>query len=130
MCLINCPEQVISILESKEKEITCYKILEKSVENNLFSLHYPIQYRPGIIKSDANYLRIGSYGAIINKGIHVYRTLKLATYIYARIKSNCQSIVIVKVTGKKEDLLGANLEEMVFSKVTLDEEEYKHVLDE
>ena len=118
MCLKNDPKCIEKIKASGKKKFVCYKVLDQRYDT-LYSPIYSMAWKAGLNVSNSNSRVEIAYKSEKNvkRGIHVYRGKKsIPIWLFSRVK--------VKVTGKIEDLLAANKNEMVFKQVTLSKAEY------
>jgi hypothetical protein len=123
MCLHSSLEETTKLLRTQKGKITCYKVLN-SFGNRLDAIHCHKIYKPGNNVSDATENKCTIYNTSVHNGIHVARTLERAKALqgFSRLK------VIVKVTCDLKDLMGANINEAVFYKVHLSQEEYDRAI--
>ncbi len=131
MCLTNNVSSVYEILKSGKKEITAFKVLKRVIRHyninprKRYTIYYKAPYRDfsyksGWVKSDAYDTDLCATHGNIHHGIHVFKTIEDAKdyfgYHWVGNKSN-MGHVIIPVTCFVKDLIGANDEEMVFSKI-------------
>ena len=132
MCLYNKPYSVRHLLEGRNKTIVGYKVLT----NNMISpyLHHP--FVQGENRSNSRKTQASLRYERIDKGIHVFTTLKAAQEEISNLrKEPCYlhkiKYKILQVICKKSDLIGASLgfgiDEAVFTKIYISKNEWaKH----
>ena len=133
MCLANSAVEVRTLLKKDVDTFDCYKILSVRHKNGRKTLNSTVRHgyiwKAGINKSDSKRMQpVVNRNGFLAKGIHTFKTKKIAKDALRRASTagSMSLKVIVKVTGKKKDLIGASADkmQMLFTKVTLSKEEY------
>lgn len=122
MCLSNLAGSIKNLLSSGEKKFVFYKLVLNKGGTLVSPYHQEYKWVVGYNESDSKQRQARkSDWVIISKGIHVCRFRKEA----ARLRQGYKNKRIVKVICLKEDLVGANNDQAVFTKVYLTREEYR-----
>lgn len=122
MCHIN-NSKIAKKLFAQNKLFKCYKVLkitEASGHYQYSSPYFMHAWKNGINKSNATWDTLPSYVTYIDNGIHVFRTKKAAKNELEYWNRYSKAYAIFPVYGNSSDIIGANEEEIVFSKVRFD----------
>lgn len=121
MCLYHDQSCLDTLLENPKKKFTFYKALEVHMScrgtPKLVSPYRGRLYKPGHIRADTVIIPY-FYRQTINHGIHVY----------TRFRHTFYPTVLVKVTVNREDIFGAEADEVVCKKVFLSKKEYNRAI--
>lgn len=133
MCLFLDMLETQKLLGKNKRTVTVFKILRLEKGKLCSLIHNKYVWKPGLnIMAGIRRKNIQTYkvknwfatnsASTISKGIHSYRSLKITEYHYNPTQ------IIVKFIANLDDLIGANHEEMVFTKLYLTKQEYNKAL--
>lgn len=130
MCLMyedRRDREVQQQLRENDGKITVYKVLTYNQCGDLASQMYPYTWKPGWNKSTAwekeikDYHKLGLRGSVVNKGFHVFRSLRTAL---ADDTAWCR---IVPFTAYEKDFIaGGDWGEACFARLFLSAKNYKN----
>lgn len=130
MCMANAKSEQDAMLADTRDEFVVYKRLGVDDRGQLNGPHNPMDksWRPGTIKSeercDRRVTAATNDGQQVTYGIHVHRTKEDASKILRESPSGHNGDIVVALTAKKKDLLGATAARAVFRKVRFGRAEF------
>lgn len=121
MCLYYDQEST----KKRKQQTWFYKVYLKYNDGLISPVYsfYPIKpSKAGVIKSNRKNKAKGyPQGYAINKGIHVYNTLKVAR----EEKPWYRNSIILKVSAESKDLIGSSITESAFMKIKIQKKDLK-----